>query len=158
MSTSINKKVEIYQKSINYNSLSATYKFLQTYMNQLQKKFSDTLTEQFVTQKVLNGYLDYTYFYFSNDFLKQKKLKLGVIYNHHENRFELWLMGTIKQSQKHYWNQLKNTTWNNENTMPQWYVISVELIATPDFEDVNQITDLIIEKVPLTYSQLEKDL
>ena len=75
MSTSINKKVEIYQKSINDNSLSATYKFLQTYMNQLQKKFSDTLTEQFVTQKVLNGYLDYTYFYFSNDFLKQKKVK-----------------------------------------------------------------------------------
>lgn len=155
---SINKQIEIYQRSINNNSLSSTYKFLLSYMNQLQQEFSKKMSGKFLTQKVLNGYLDYSYFYFSDDFLKDRKLKLGVIYNHQNNCFELWLMGTIKQSQITYWNKLKSTSWNKKETMPQWYVISVELISKPDFEDVNKITDLIIEKVPEIYSKLEKEL
>ncbi len=89
------------------------------YMSQLQQEFSKKLSGKFSVKKVLNGYLDYTYFYFTNDFLKEIKLKLGIIYNHQENCFKLWLMGAVKESQKNYWKRLKDTEWNKEETMPQ---------------------------------------
>lgn len=158
MKQSINEQIAIYQKSIKENSLSETYKFLLNYMSQLQQEFSNKLSGKFSVKNVLNGYLDYTYFYFTNDLLKERKLKLGIIYNHKENYSELWLMGSVKEAQKNYWNKLKETEWNKEETMPQWYVISIELISNPNFEELNKITDLIIETIPRIYYKLEKEL
>lgn len=158
MKESINKQIQIYQTSIKSNSLSSTYKFLLTYMNQLQRDFKNEMSERFITKNVLNGFLDYTYFYFTNDFLNERKLKLGIIFNHQDISFELWLMGSTKETQVKYWNKFKRTRWNKEESMPQWYIISVELISNPDFEDLSKITDSIFEQVPLIYSKLEDQL
>ena len=127
-------------------------------MNQLQRDFKNEMSERFVTKNVLNGFLDYTYFYFTNDFLNERKLKLGIIFNHQDISFELWLMGSTKETQVKYWNKFKRTRWNKEESMPQWYIISVELISNPDFEDLSKITDSIFEQVPLIYSKLEDQL
>ena len=42
-------------------------------------------------ESIVKGYMDYTYFYFTNDYLKNQKLKLGLVLNHKEMRFEIWL-------------------------------------------------------------------
>ena len=158
MSKNINQEVEKYQKIIREYSMSTTYKFLLAYMNKLQKEFNNELSHIFSVNKVLNGYLDYTYFYFTNEFLKDRKLKLAIVYNHQENCFNLWLLGTIKQSQINYWNKFKNTEWNNEESMSPWYVLSVDLISKPNFLEIEKLTELIIEESLEVYFKLRSDL
>lgn len=67
MKTSINNRILQYQESINNNDMPSTYKFLIDTMNQIQRNF---VLDSFSTKSVLNGYLDYTYFYFDDDFLR----------------------------------------------------------------------------------------
>ena len=151
-----NQEIEKYRKSLVEQSLPETYKFLLEYMNQLQREFSASFIHSFVTKKVLNGYLDYTYFYFSNDLLKEKQLKLGIIFNHQKISFDLWLMGTTKESQRNYWKVFKDTEWNTEDNMPTWYIVSVDLVTHPDFENLERLSKTIIKQVPTIYSQLVK--
>ena len=81
--------------------------------------------------------MDYTYFYYTNDFLKSKKLKLGLVLNHLEMRFEIWLLGNTKTTQKAYWEALKNTTWNKDHTeMPEYSVVEAVIESEPDFDDL----------------------
>lgn len=148
MNKSINEQIQIYKNSVNNNSLSSTYKFLMDFMNQLQREFDKRIENIFIVKKVLNGYLNYTYFYFENDFFKKRNLKLAIVLNHQKMCFEIWLIGTTKKVQKKYWAKFKNTKWNKEEIMPQWYVISIELLSNPNFEELNKLTDSIVNRFP----------
>ncbi|CAM2837142.1 DUF7000 family protein [Erysipelothrix tonsillarum] len=154
MKPSINDQIRIYQDCITRNDLHATYKFLLDFMNQLQRNFKNNMASCFTTRNVLNGYLDYTYFYFDNDHLRSLKLKMGIVLNHKKMKFELWLMGSTKPVQLHFWNQFKDTPLNLEADMPQWYVVSVDLVKTPNFEDLSDLSDYIMKQVPLAYDQI----
>lgn len=97
MKTSINHRISQYQESINQHDMPSTYKYLIDTMNEIQRNFK---LDSFTAKSVLNGYLDYTYFYFDDDFLRSQGLKLGLILNHQAMTFELWLMGRTKPIQK----------------------------------------------------------
>lgn len=152
------KDIEIYMNCINDNKLNETYKFLLDYMNQLQRDFSREMSDKFKTKQVLNGYLDYTYFYFTNEILQDKKLKLGIILNHQKMCFELWLMGSTKDAQIAYWNKFRNSSWSKEKEMPRWYVLSVELVSSPNFENLEKLTKNIMDETVLIYSKLEPEI
>ncbi|WP_323610648.1 hypothetical protein LLS04_05315 [Erysipelothrix enhydrae] len=151
MKTSINKRILQYQESINNNDMPSTYKFLIDTMNQIQRNF---VLDSFSTKSVLNGYLDYTYFYFDDDFLRSQGLKLGLILNHQAMAFELWLMGRTKPIQEKYWNLLKDTPLNHFDEMPQWFIVSMNLVTHPKFEDLDALTDTILKTIPIAYAQI----
>lgn len=58
--------------------------------------------------------MDYTYFSFFNEYLKNHKLRIGIIINHEKMQFELWLMGQNASIQKEYWEIFKDTNWNKD--------------------------------------------
>lgn len=92
--------------------------------------------------------MDYTYFYYSNDYLKSKKLKLGLVLNHLEMRFEVWLLGNTISNQKKYWELLKTAKWNKGKTeMPRYSILEAILVENPDFNDLNALTELIETKM-----------
>lgn len=39
--------------------------------------------------------------------------------------------------------------------MPQWYVISIELLSNPNFEELNKLTNSIVEQIPIIYAKWE---
>jgi hypothetical protein len=51
-------------------------------------------------------------FSFDNEYLRGEKLRFGIVQNHSEIRFELWLMGQNKEIQNRYWDVLKASKWN----------------------------------------------
>lgn len=140
MEKDISKCIEIYKNQLIQGDIRRAYVLLIKYMGELKAKFP----EQYSTGNISLGYLDYTYFSFFNMYLRQHKLRFGIVLNHMKMRFELWLMGQNASVQQKYWELLKNTDWNkNVNTMPQYSVLEVCLESDIDFSNKDFMTDRI---------------
>ena len=91
--------------------------------------------------------MDYSYFSFFNDYLRNKKLRFGIVLNHREMRFELWLLGQNKKIQDSYWDILKTSPWNQcHTTKPQYAELEIILIDNPNFEKLDELTANILNK------------
>ena len=133
----LNDYVASYQSQLQKGDILIAYKELVSFVMKLRTDLKRDSSFDYSVTAILHGYLDYTYFYFSNDFLKSKKLKFGLVLNHLEMRFELWLLGNTAEIQKKYWTFLKETKWNkNRMEMPIYSVLEVVLIETPNFNNL----------------------
>ena len=91
--------------------------------------------------------MDFSYFPFYDVFLKSENLRFGIVLNHKELRFELWLMGQNAEIQQRYWQKLKTAPWNEDrSTMPQYSVLASTLIENPDFDQLPQLSRQIAIK------------
>ena len=141
MKKDINKCIEIYKRQLEDGNIQSAYRALIKYIAELKAKFPN----KYKTGYTSPGYLDYTYFPFFNDYLRAHKLRFGVILNHREMKFELWLMGQNASVQKEYWEVLKETKWNEGvKTMPKYSVLELPLIDKLDFENKERMTIQIL--------------
>jgi len=140
----LNKYIAIYKEQLEKGDILIAYNELVKFVMKLRTEFTKTLSDQYSFAGILHGYMDYTYFYYSNDFLKNKKLKLGLVLNHLEMRFEIWLLGNTIPNQKKYWELLKTTKWNNDKMeMPKYSILEAILVENPDFNNLNALTEQI---------------
>lgn len=144
----LNKYVAVYKEQLDKGDILVAYNELVKFVMNLRTTFIKRLSDKYSFSGILHGYMDYTYFYYSNDFLKTKKLKLGLVLNHLEMRFEVWLLGNTKPIQKKYWELSKNTKWNNnKNEMPEYSIIEAILVENPDFNNLDKLTEQIETKM-----------
>ena len=144
----LNKYVSIYKEQLKKGDILIAYNELVKFVMKLRVDFIKRLSDEYSFAGILNGYMDYTYFYYSNDFLKSKNLKFGLVLNHLEMRFEIWLLGNTIPIQKKYWELLKTTKWNQGNTeMPKYSISETILVEDPDFNDLSTLTELIESKM-----------
>lgn len=140
MEKDISKSIEIYKNQLIQGDIRRAYILLIRYIGELKAKFP----EQYSTGNISLGYLDYTYFPFFNAYLRQHKLRFGIVLNHMKMQFELWLMGQNATVQKKYWELLRNTDWNKDvKAMPQYSVLEVCLESNIDFSNKNFMTNKI---------------
>ena len=140
----LNKYVSLYKEQLKKGDILIAYNELVKFVMKLRTDLMKSLSDQYSFAGILHGYMDYTYFYYSNDFLKSKKLKFGLVLNHLEMRFELWLLGGTLPVQKEYWELSKNTKWNKKRTeMPQYSILEAPLVDNPDFNNL----DVLAEKI-----------
>lgn len=129
----LNKYVSIYKEQLKKGDILIAYNELVKFVMKLRVDFIKRLSDEYSFAGILHGYMDYTYFYYSNDFLKSKNLKFGLVLNHLEMRFEIWLLGNTIPIQKKYWELLKTTKWNQGNTeMPKYSISETILVEDPD--------------------------
>ncbi|MDH7447794.1 DUF7000 family protein [Aquimarina sp. 2201CG14-23] len=144
----LNKYISIYKEQLNKGDILIAYNELVKFVMKLRTDFMKSFSDQYSFAGILHGYLDYTYFYYSNDFLKSKKLKFGLVLNHLEMRFEIWLLGNTIPNQKKYWELLKMTQWNKDRTeMPQYSILETVLVKNPDFNNLNALSEKIEPKM-----------
>lgn len=144
----LNKYVAIYKEQLEKGDILIAYNELVKFVMKLRTEFIKTLSDQYSFAGILHGYMDYTYFYYSNDFLKSKKLKLALVLNHLEMRFEIWLLGNTIPNQKKYWELLKATKWNKDKMeMPKYSILEITLVENPDFNNLNALTEQIETKM-----------
>lgn len=128
----LNKYVSIYKEQLKKGDILIAYNELVKFVMKLRVDFIKRLSDEYSFAGILHGYMDYTYFYYSNDFLKSKNLKFGLVLNHLEMRFEIWLLGNTIPIQKKYWELLKTTKWNQGNTeMPKYSISETILVEDP---------------------------
>jgi|SRR5690554_4403260 len=144
----LNKYVAVYKEQLDKGDILVAYNELVKFVMNLRTTFIKRLSDKYSFSGILHGYMDYTYFYYSNDFLKTKKLKLGLVLNHLEMRFEVWLLGNTKPIQKKYWELSKNTKWNNnKNEMSEYSILEAILVEKPDFNNFDKLTEQIETKM-----------
>ena len=86
MKKDIQKSIEIYKEQLDNGYIQVAYLALTKYVAELKSNFP----KEYCTGNISFGYLDYTYFSFFNTFLRDQKLRFGVVLNHRKMQIELW--------------------------------------------------------------------
>jgi hypothetical protein len=109
----------------------------------LKNKYPDYL----ISGSIYYGYMDMTYFSFFPESFKQRNLKVAIVFNYDQFRFEVWLAGYNKQVQQKYWKLFKESNWNKyrivSTTKGVDSIIDHTLANNPDFSDLDSLTKQI---------------
>jgi hypothetical protein len=139
-STSLNARIPAYKKVFASGEIQKTHQKLVGIVQNLRTECSKQYKSKFSVASVMHGYMDFTYFYLQNNYLKKNKLKLAIVFNHRKTNFELWLLGQTKDVQIRYWEKLKGVKWVNKKAMPEYSIFEIVLLATPDFDNPTKLS------------------
>ncbi len=155
----LNDYVAAYKEQLEKGDIQEAYSGLVKYVMKLRTALSKNLSGCYSFGSLFQGYMDYTYFYYSNDFLKKRKLKFGLVLNHPKMQFEVWLLGQTRPIQEKYWQFFKATKWNNDKTTkPKYSILEALLIENPDFNDLDSLSQQIESKLVSISSNIIDDI
>lgn len=153
MDKTFNEYICIYKEQLTIGDIQKAYMGLIKYVMSLKAYISKKWDGKFSFGNASLGYLNYTYFPFSDTYLRNNELRFGLVLNHREMRFELWLMGRNADVQRKYWDVMKASKWNEYRlSMPQYSVLEVVIVEDPDFDNLTILTQEI-EKKMLSFSE-----
>ena len=149
------KDIEVYRQHVfEDSSICTTYELLLRFVAKLRSDLPKK-TNQYRVGNLSPGYMDYTYFAFYDESLRSQQLRFGIVLNHHQMQFELWLMAQNAERQVFYWEKLKELEWNREKVaMPRYSVLDTVIEADPDFSDLDKLADSILEKTLLEVERI----
>ena len=124
--------------------IKEAYKGLMEYIMELRLHFKNKYPDYFVSGSIYYGYMDMTYFSFTPESLKRRKLKIAIIFIHDRCRFEVWLGGYNKQVQTKYWTLVKECDWKKyripSTTKGIDSIMEYILVDNPNFRDLKSLT------------------
>ena len=142
-------------------SIQKAYRALLGYMMDLRTHFKDRYPS-YATSGLYQGYMDMTYFAIVPPSLKQRGLKIAIVFNYEAFRFEAWLAGTNRQVQRKYWELFRDRRW------PEYRVVTpakgvdsiIECNLAEDlyFGDLDSLTASIEEKAVEFIDDVERFL
>ncbi|MGD6934400.1 MAG: DUF7000 family protein [Candidatus Bathyarchaeia archaeon] len=143
-----------YRKQLAMGTIRTAYTGLMGYLHGLRLFFENKYPDFFVSSSVQQGLMDYSYFYFFPKTLKQRKLKIVLLFVHDSFRFEVWLAGYNKKVQAKIWQQFKDANYS-KYTVPLSLsgvdsIVEHVLVENADFSNPEALTKQI-EKGALTF-------
>jgi hypothetical protein len=144
---SFQETINEYRKQLKMGAIQVAYKGLMEYFMGLRTHFNNKYPDYFVSGSIYYGYMDMTYFSIFPKTLKDRKLKIAIVFLHETFRFEVWLAGVNKQVQTKYWKLIKESDWNKyhivSTTKGADSIIEYVLVDNPDFSDFDTLTKQI---------------
>lgn len=136
-----------FKKQLEKGAIQKAYQGLMEYMMSLKNHFSTLCPDYSTPGSLYPGYMDMTYFSLIPKSLKDKDLKIAIVFLYDAFRFEIWLSGKNKQVLTKYWNLIQKRNWHKYKVVePGKGVDSVVehiLVDNPDFSDVPALTKQI---------------
>ncbi len=133
-----------YHAQLDKGVIQKAYKGLMEYIMELRMHFQHDYPEYFVSGNLYAGYMDMTYFSINPPTLKDRKLRIAIVFIHQALHFEAWLAGYNKQVQAQYWKAIKENGWNKYHIAPTIKgsdsIIESVLVDQPDFGDLPALT------------------
>ncbi len=142
---SLNKLISDYTKLLQSGELQLAYKGILDFMGKLRADFIKKY-QQYDVSGIYQGYMDMSYFALSTSALKEKGLKIAIVYLHDKGTFEVWLSARNRDISKSLEPLFKGIVsdglkfFHDETNLDA--VIECTLSSAPDFD--NQ-TELIME-------------
>jgi hypothetical protein len=144
---SFHESMQEYRRQLEKGTIQKAYRGLMEYFMDLKTHFKNNYPDYFVSGSLYYGYMDMTYFSFFPESLKDRNLKVAVVFVHETFQFEVWLAGYNKQIQTKYWKLIKESGWNQyqlvSTTEGADAIIEDILVTDPDFSDLNSLTKQI---------------
>jgi hypothetical protein len=108
---SFNEAMIEYKRQIEKGVIREAYVGLMEYFGHLRVYFQSNHPEYPVSSNIYYGFMDMTYFALFPEHLKNRKLKIAIVFLHDKFRFEVWLAGFNKNVQNKYWQLSRNNNW-----------------------------------------------
>jgi hypothetical protein len=141
------ESIQEYKKQLEKGAIQKAYKGLMEYVMQLRAYLKNKYPDYFVSGSIYFGYMDMTYFSFYPKEIKDRNLKIAIVFLHETCRFEVWLAGMNKQIQVKYWNLLRDSGWQKYPVVPTTQgadaIIEHVVAGDPDFRDLDALTTQI---------------
>jgi hypothetical protein len=133
-----------YKKQMQKGTLPEAYKGLMEYILALRTHLKTAYPDYFISGSIYFGYMDMTYFSFYPKSIKDRNLKIAIVFIHNTCRFEVWLAGYNKQVQSKYWKLFKENGWKKYPLVPTTEgvdsIMESVLVENPDFGDLEALT------------------
>ena len=142
----LNDCVIEYTQQLSKGKIQKAYKGIMTFMSEL-KNYMVSKHPEYSASALYFGYMDMTYFAFTPMELKNRSLKIAVVYLHEQNRFEVWLSGSNRGVQAEYIELLNNRDTHGykvSRVSPGIdSIIEATLIENPNFD----FTDSLMQEI-----------
>ena len=133
-----------YRKQLKKGAIQRAYQGLLQYMMSLKNHFSTNYPDFSVPGSIYYGYMDMTYFPVISRSLKDRELKIAIVFVYDTFRFEVWLSGRNQQVMSKYWKLFTDSNWKRYTIAPRgkWAdsVLEHVLVDNPDFSDLDALT------------------
>ena len=147
---SLNLLIRDYTYSLQLGELQVAYKGILEFIGKLRADFIKKYPFYDIGS-IYHGYMDMSYFSLSTKLLKDKGLKVAVVYLHEKGDFEVWLSARNREISKQY-ESLKNriipdglAVFHDDNN--QDAIIECVLTSKPDFEDQALLKTIIEQRI-----------
>jgi hypothetical protein len=144
---SFSEYMNAYKKQLKKGDIQKAYSGLMEYFRGLKSYLKDKYSDYFVSSNIYHGYMDMTYFSFFPESIKNRNLKVAIVFIHETCRFEVWLAGNNRNVQKTFCKLIKESDWNKYHIGSTDkgidYILDHILIADPDFSDLDALTNQI---------------
>ena len=154
----LDKDIRELRKHLSDGSVQRAYTGIITYMSRLRKVFADHKGERSVSG-LYQGYFDMTYFALFSDALKERGLKLAVVFNYETFDFEVWLAARNRKVQRQYWELLSSAGYRKHRLVEP--AVGIDAIATTvlaaeySMEAEDSLTKQIVEGVTVFGRDIE---
>ncbi len=139
---SMNDLIREYKTQLASGHIQKAYKGIMTFMTDLKATLENNHPE-WKTSALYFGYMDMTYFAFTPPVLRNKKLKIAIVFLHESCSFEVWLAGNNRKIQADTIDLLKNKDLGKyvlSRVQPGVDSIIASVIdEQPDFDHLNEL-------------------
>jgi hypothetical protein len=133
-----------YRKQLEKGAIQKAYQGLMEYMLKLKNHFGNKYPDYSVSGSIYYGYMDMTYFSVFPKSLKDRDLKIAIVFVYDSFRFEVWLSGRNQQVLAKYWKIIEESGWGKYKLGALGKgadsVVEHILVDNPDFSDLDALT------------------
>ena len=129
-----------YKKLLQTTNLRKGYQEFIKLFRYIRAALEKSMPEYKFQGNIVENGMDYSYFLFTNKNLKEKGLKMAVVFVHSNFQFEVWLSGYNRNYQSKYYDWLKGKNIPFEltdNPTRKDYILRVALEESVDLSDGN---------------------
>ena len=146
----LNELIKGYIHHLQQGEIQIAYKGILEFLGKLRAEFIKKYPHYDVSS-IYQGYMDMSYFSLSTKSLKDKGLKIAIVYLHDKGDFEVWLSARNRDIAKSYVSLLNSNISGDVNVFHDINnpdaIIECILTPTPNFEDQSSLIDTIEQGV-----------
>ena len=156
----LNQLIREYTHCLRQGELQPAYRGILEFIGKLRADFIKKYP-QYEAGGVYQGYMDMSYFSLSTKRLKDKGLKVAVVYLHEKGSFEAWLSARNRETAKKY-----DSVFDSGIPDPALFhdagnpdaIVECTLSSAPDFEARDALIALIEQGVAKFISYLDRSI
>lgn len=132
-----------YRRQMAKGEIQQAYRGLLEFLMELKNHLAKKHIDYQVSGNIYQGFMDMSYFSFTPEPLKNRKLKIAVVLLHETVSFEVWLAGANKQIQEKYWKLFRKNGFEKYRIPADNKgidsIVEFTLDENPDFYDLKNL-------------------